>query len=160
MFYIFSSKIFKSLMSTFVLNVALPNRNFGDAIEIQDLRGIRVSNVSSPLEPKSWRRSCIQYILYIYRLSLLPPPKFLYVVDPMEYRFILRGRMRWRVALTLLHLLTPNGIILISTFLVISIDNRTDFGNLGKRLCKENSLDNSYRLDMDKILLITFQGQN
>ena len=45
--------------------------------------------------------------------------------------------------LTLLRPLTPNGIILILTFLVISIDNRTDFVNLGKRTCKENSLDNS-----------------
>ena len=45
--------------------------------------------------------------------------------------------------------------------MVISIDNRTDFGNLGKQICKENSLDNSYRLD--KILLIsiiTLRGQN
>ena len=45
-------------MSTFLLNVP-PNRNFGDAIAVQDLRGIHVWNFvrcSPPPEPKSWRR--------------------------------------------------------------------------------------------------------
>ena len=40
-----------------------------------------------------------------------------------------------------------------SLFLVNAIDNRTDFCNLGKRICRANSLDNNNRLD--KILLIT-----
>ena len=37
--------------------------------------------------------------------------------------------------------------------MVNAIDNRTDFGNLGKRICRANSLDYNNRLD--KILLIT-----
>ena len=37
-FYNFLKFLQKSLMSTFVVNVS-PNRNFGDAIAIQDLRG-------------------------------------------------------------------------------------------------------------------------
>ena len=40
MFYKFLKILQKSLMSTFVLNVP-PNRNFGDAIAVQDLRGIQ-----------------------------------------------------------------------------------------------------------------------
>ena len=68
----------KSLMSTFVLNIP-SNRNFGDAIVVQDLRGIHVYNFFDvPLEPKSWSRPCIQYILYIYQLSLVPPPPNFY----------------------------------------------------------------------------------
>ena len=41
-------------MSRFVLNVS-PNRNFGDAIEVQDLRGIHVLNFDrcSPQPKKS-----------------------------------------------------------------------------------------------------------
>ena len=41
-----------------------------------------------------------------------------------------------------------------STFLVNALDNRTDFGDLGKQICRANILDiNNNRLD--KILLIT-----
>ena len=49
------SKVYKSLMSTFLLNVS-PIRNFGDAIAVQDLSGIHVWNfVRCFPEPKSWR---------------------------------------------------------------------------------------------------------
>ena len=72
-------------MSRFVLNVP-PNRNFGDAIAVQDLKVIHVWNFFRcfPIEQKAWRRPCIrvQYIyiyiyIYIYTvlfmLSLVPP---------------------------------------------------------------------------------------
>ena len=63
-FYKFLKILQKSLMSSFVVNVP-PNRNFGDAIAIQDLRGIQYENVLMfPLEPKSWSRPCIQYSIY------------------------------------------------------------------------------------------------
>ena len=42
-----------------------PNRNFGDAIALQDLRGIQYEIFSMfPLEPKSWSRHSIQYTVY------------------------------------------------------------------------------------------------
>ena len=41
MFYKFFEDFQKSLMSTFLLNVP-QNRNFGDAIAVQDLKGINV----------------------------------------------------------------------------------------------------------------------
>ena len=76
MFYKFLTILQKSLMSTFVLNVP-PNRNFGDAIAAQDLRGIQVWNLfwCSPLEPKSWSRPCIQYILYIMYICRKQMPR-------------------------------------------------------------------------------------
>ena len=39
-------------MSTFVLNVP-PNRNFGDAIAVQDLRGIHVYKKFSDVPPSN-----------------------------------------------------------------------------------------------------------
>ena len=60
----------RSLMSSFVLNW-----NIGDAISVQDLREIHLWNFFRcfSLEPKFWRRNCIQYILYICHLC---PPNF------------------------------------------------------------------------------------
>ena len=57
-------------MSTFVLNI-LPNRNFGDAIAVQDLRRIQYEIFFDvPLEPKSWSLPCIQYSIYQGRNQL------------------------------------------------------------------------------------------
>ena len=33
-----------------------------------------LSDIPPPLKPKSWRRPCIQNILYNYQLLLVPPP--------------------------------------------------------------------------------------
>ena len=35
-----------------------------------------LSDIPPPLKPKSWRRPCIQNILYNYQLLRVPPPHF------------------------------------------------------------------------------------
>ena len=64
-----------------------PNRN---VIAVQDLKGIHIWNFFRcfPLEPKSWRRPCILYSIYIvYLCCHLCPPKFLYVADKGLYLY-------------------------------------------------------------------------
>ena len=76
-FYKFLKKFFQSLWWDHLFWMSpLPNRNVGGAVAVQDLRRIHVWNFFWFLTPeaKSWRRPCIQYILYT---GLCPPPQFI-----------------------------------------------------------------------------------
>ena len=73
-------------MRTFVLNVPLPEPKFWRR---HYSTGLEKSSYMKffPMFPsltKSWRRPSIEYILYIYMLSLVQPPPILYVADPMD----------------------------------------------------------------------------
>ena len=70
-------KIFqKSLIGTFVLNI-LPNRNFGDGITVQDLRGINVWNFSDVLPSNQNPGAAPVYSTYcIFSSCHLCPFKF------------------------------------------------------------------------------------
>ena len=86
------SKFFKSLWWVDLCCMFSSNRNFGDAIAVQDLKGIHVWNFFwcslPPTPPPKILAPPLYtvYILYIY--VHLCPPKFLYVADPMQYIYI------------------------------------------------------------------------
>ena len=65
----FCANFLKSLMGAFLLNV-LPNRNFGDAIAVQDLREIMYEILSDvPPPPKNNLGVAPEHIyIYIYNL--------------------------------------------------------------------------------------------
>ena len=67
-------------MSTFVLNVLFEPKFWRRYCSTKLERNSYMNFLCSPLESISWRRPCIQYIqvLYIYQLSLVPPPPHFY----------------------------------------------------------------------------------
>ena len=89
-------KIFK-VFDKYTCAECPPNRNFGDTIAVQDLRRIHVWNVfrCSSLEPKSLLRPFIQYILYIYQLSLVSPPPIFIRGGPHEYVVLVHIMKHW-----------------------------------------------------------------
>ena len=74
-FFITFSKFFKRLCWMFS-----PNRNFGDAIAVQDLKGIHVWNYfwcfPHPTKILAPPLYTVYYIYCIFMLSLVPPPNF------------------------------------------------------------------------------------
>ena len=61
-----------------------PNLNFGDAIAVQEEFMYEIFSDVPPRTKILAPPLYTVYILYIYQLSLVPPPPFLYVVDPMH----------------------------------------------------------------------------
>ena len=77
LFYKFLTILQKSLLCTFVLNV--PRTEILETpLQYRTWEKFMYELfLMFPLEPKSWSRPYIQYILYIYQLSLVPPPIFI-----------------------------------------------------------------------------------